>query len=119
MSLMTTDKKNRLPVTGTVTRQGTMPATRGTRQTLHQIDEATLMRVGTILSDGIVGSAKVNEIDRLSRQAMMGQAMLHRLGAAMARGDVFMADDMIFFTELAKVAKGDLILQFAARLAAS
>jgi len=40
---------------------------------------------------------------------MSGQAMLSRWAATLAQGDPFLADDLKFFRDVAKMGKGEII----------
>ena len=40
---------------------------------------------------------------------MTGQAMLGRWASTLAQGDAFLADDLRFFSDIAKLGKGEII----------
>jgi hypothetical protein len=67
------------------------------------------MRVADVQANGLVQTAKMQEVDRLTRAAMEGQAMLARWGATLAQGDAFLADELRFFTDIARLGKGEII----------
>jgi hypothetical protein len=82
---------------------------RALERQLSRIEASTLLRVANVQGEGMVQTEKVHELDRLASEAMTGQAMLHRWGATLAAGDPFLADEMKFFTDMAKLGKGEVI----------
>ena len=82
---------------------------RRTGRALSEIQRNTLVRVASVQGSAIVQVEKAHEIDNLTREAMSGQALLSRWAATLAQGDAFLADDLRFFTELAKIGKGEII----------
>lgn len=89
-----------------------IPDRRAARE-LAVVERQTVTRMARVRGDAIVQSEKVHEIDRLAREAMSGQAMLTRWGQTLAQGDPFINDDLKFFTDLAKMAKGEIIADTA------
>lgn len=92
---------------------GVSPSTtsisRRTSRALTGIEERTLVELATVQARGIVASEMAHEVDHLTRDAMSGQALLRRWGDTLAAGDPFIADDMRFFTDIAKMGKGEII----------
>lgn len=82
---------------------------RRTSRELAALEHRTTMRIATVLSEAIVQTEKLHEIDRLSREAMGGQAMLRHWGDTLAAGDPMLADELKFFTDLARMGKGEII----------
>ena len=76
---------------------------------LVAVERQTLTRMATVRGHAMVQVEKVHEIDRLTREAMTGQAMLARWAATLAAGDPFIADEMKFFSDVAKLGKGEVI----------
>lgn len=70
---------------------------------------STAMQVAQVRSKAIVEAEKMDEVDNLTRQAMAGQAMLGRWRATLAQGDPFMEDELRFFTDVARLGKGEII----------
>lgn len=85
------------------------PMSRRASRALAVLEERTLIRVGGVQSEGYVQTEKVKEIDRLTREAMGGQAMLSKWGQTLAAGDPFLADELKYFTDIAKMGKGEVI----------
>jgi hypothetical protein len=81
---------------------------RASRQLLSVSDE-TSVRLARVQGESIVQTEKVHEIGHLTREAMTGFGMLRRWGDTLASGDPFMADDMKFFTDMAKLSMGEII----------
>lgn len=79
------------------------------RRELSRLGAETVVRVAQTQSTGIVQTEKAHEIDSLAREAMTGQALLTRHRQALAAGDPLMDDDLRFFSDLAKVGKGEVI----------
>lgn len=82
------------------------------RSTLVQmvsIQSRTMVRTATVQSESIVATAKIQEMDRLAREAMSGQAMLRRWADTLAQNDPFLADELKFFTDTARLAKGEIL----------
>ena len=86
---------------------------RRTARDLAIVERQTVTRMARVRSDAIVQSEKVHEVDHLVREAMTGQAMLTRWSQTLAQGDPFVNDDLKFFTDLAKMAKGEIIAETA------
>ena len=82
---------------------------RRTSRALSTVQRNTLVRMASVQAHAIVQNEKLHEIDRLTREAMSGQAMLSRWAATLAQGDPFLADDLKFFTDVAKMGKGEII----------
>lgn len=82
---------------------------RRTSRALSTLQRNTIVRMASVQAHAIVQNEKLHEIDRLSREAMSGQAMLSRWAATLAQGDPFLTDDLKFFTDLAKMGKGEVI----------
>ena len=82
---------------------------RRTSRALSTVQRNTIVRMASVQAHAIVQNEKLHEIDRLSREAMSGQAMLSRWAATLAQGDPFLADDLKFFSDLAKMGKGEVI----------
>jgi hypothetical protein len=68
-----------------------------------------LMRVTEVRIHADVQAEKLRSVDYLARQAMGGQAMLHQWTAGLAQGDPLLADELRFFSDLARVGKGEVI----------
>lgn len=82
---------------------------RRTSRALSQVERKTLVRIASVQGHAMVQTEKMHEIDRLSREAMAGQAMLSRWAATLAQGDAFLADDLKLFSDLAKMGKAEII----------
>ena len=82
---------------------------RRTGRELAQIERSTIVRSAHVQGQAIVQAEKIHEIDRLTREAMSGQAMLSRWAVTLAQGDPFIADDLRFFSDIAKLGKGEII----------
>jgi hypothetical protein len=82
---------------------------RQTTRALSRVEHTTLVRLATVQSEGIVQAEKVHEIDHLTRVAMTGQAMLAKWKDTLAAGDPFIADELKFFSDMARMGKGEVI----------
>ena len=82
---------------------------RRTARSLGTVQRNTLVRLATVQGHAIVQVEKTHEIDRLTREAMTGHAMLAQWAATLAHGDPFLTDDLKFFTDLARLGKGEVI----------
>jgi hypothetical protein len=76
---------------------------------LARLERQTLVRMARVQAEGFVQTEKLHEIDHLAREAMSGQAMLQQWGSALAAGDPFISDELRFFTDIAKLGKGEVI----------
>ena len=91
-----------------ITNRGTrLP--RQTVRALANIEHRTLVRMAAVQSEGIVQAEKLHEIDHLARVAMGGQAMLANWRSTLAQGDPFVADELRFFSDMARLGKGEII----------
>lgn len=93
-----------------------MRITRQAHAAVLREQAATAVRVQATLGDSTVAAAKLHELDHLTREAMSGQAMLRQWGAILAAGDPFAADDLKFFTDTAKLGKGEIIADVVSSL---
>jgi hypothetical protein len=82
---------------------------RAVSRQLSGLERETIISQARVHAAGVVQTAKLDEVDRLSRTAMSGQALLARWSAVLADGDAFVADDLKLFTELAKMGKAEII----------
>jgi hypothetical protein len=80
-----------------------------TGRVLAAIDHNTIVRSANVQSEGFVQAEKLREVDRLAHTAMSGQAFLKGWGNHLAGDDLGAIDDMRFFTDLAKLGKGEII----------
>lgn len=93
-----------------------LPATFGDRmrparvgRALAAIEQRSVVRMATVQGEGFVEAEKLREIDRLAHTAMSGQAFLRGWVNHLAGDDMVMADELRFYTDLAKLGKGDII----------
>lgn len=94
------------------------PARFSERQTARQLaemEQAAVVAMASVQANGVVQAEKIEEIDRLTRTAIVGQTMLSQWAATVAQGDPFMADDLKFFLDVAKIGKGELIADTVAK----
>ena len=82
---------------------------RRTNRALQTIEHHTLVRMAAVQAEAIVQTEKLHEIDRLAREAMTGQALLSQWKDTLANGDPFLADELKFFTDTARLGKGEVI----------
>lgn len=82
---------------------------RSTLVQLATVQARTVVRSAVVQSEAIVATVKLQEMDRLAREAMSGQAMLRRWSDTLCQGDPFLADELKFFTDTARLAKGEII----------
>ncbi len=103
-------RSDRFGVEGSVGRVSSLVARdRRTVRGLSELERSTVMRSAAVRAHTVVQSQKLTEIDRLTRDAMAGQALLGRWAATLAQGDPFMADELKFFSDLARIGKGQVI----------
>jgi hypothetical protein len=88
---------------------GRIPIDHRTGRALAHIERQTRIRMADVQGHAMVQTEKVHEIDRLTCEAMGGQAMLNQWAATLAQGDPFLADDLKFFRDIAKMGKGEII----------
>lgn len=97
---------------------GGAPATTSAGQVSRQLsrhlavlDEKTTLRINGVHANAAVQAAKLQQVDRLAREAMHGQVLLQRLGQALANGDPWVAEEAQFFAGIAKLGKGEILMQ--------
>lgn len=78
-------------------------------RSLGSLERHTVLRAASVQAHAMVQTQKVHEIDHLTREAMSGQAMLNQWAATLAHGDPFLADELKFFTDVARIGKGEII----------
>lgn len=92
-----------------------VPTTRGrqvsrhTERTLNSLEEQTLVRSASVQATSIVQTAKLHEIDFLAREAMSGHAMLRQWADVLSGPDPLLADELRFFTDVARMGKGEIL----------
>lgn len=92
----------------TVPRVGPTLPRRAFRDVLN-IQGQTAVRLARVQEESIVQTEKVHELGHVSREAMTSFAMLRRWSDTLAAGDPFLADDMRFFTDMAKLGMGEIL----------
>ena len=70
-------------------------------------------RLCAVHDDGLVNAAQLRELDHLAFTAMTGQAMLSKAASAMSQGDPFLESDLRYFSDIARLAKGELLAEAA------
>ena len=80
-----------------------------TARALSSMEAQVLLRAAAVQGEAIVATAKIQEIDRLAREAMTGHAFLRRWADTLAQNDPFLADDLKFFTDAARLGKGEVL----------
>ena len=89
------------------------PALRTTR-VLNNLEHNTLVRRARVQAEAIITGEKMEEIDYVTRQALAGQSMLAKWRDTLAAGDPFLADELRFFVDTARLGKGELIADLVA-----
>lgn len=82
---------------------------RRTSRAVAGVQRHTLVRLASVQGHELVQQAKVDALSRLTREAMTDHAMLLHTAAAMSHGDVGLADEMRYFTDLAKIGMGEIL----------
>jgi hypothetical protein len=82
---------------------------RQTERALARIQSHTVLRMASVQAEGLVQTEKAREIDHLTRDAMSGQALLAKWRDTLAAGDPFVSDELRFFTDMARLGKGEII----------
>ncbi|HLX87236.1 MAG TPA: hypothetical protein VKR22_02070 [Acidimicrobiales bacterium] len=76
---------------------------------LARIQQTTLLRCAEVQAEAIVQGEKLHEIDRLVDDAISDQAFLYAREGHWAGEDPVLRSDLHFFSDMAKLAKGELI----------
>jgi hypothetical protein len=82
---------------------------RRANRALANVQRHTLVRLASVQGHAMVQVEKTHEIDRLTREAVSGQALLSHWAATLAKGDAFLTDELKFFTDLARIGKGEIV----------
>lgn len=80
-----------------------------TAMLLAQARSIELVRVANAETEAIVATVKVQEVDRVTREAIAGQALLRHYSDTVAQGDAMLMDELRFFTDMARLGKGEII----------
>lgn len=86
-----------------------------TAKGLARLEHQTTMRLAGVQAEALVQGDKLDTLDSLSRKAMTGQAMLRRWADTLAAGDPFLADELKFFSDVARMGKGEIIADTISR----
>lgn len=76
---------------------------------LARINQQTLLRVAEVEGESIVQGQKLHEVDRLAHDAMSGQALLYAWETHFAGEDPVLRSELHFFSDVAKLSKGEII----------
>ena len=82
---------------------------RQTERTLISLEEQTLVRSAGAQATSLVQTVKLHEIDFLAREAMSGHAMLRHWADTLSGPDPMLADELRFFTDVARMGKGEIL----------
>ena len=82
---------------------------RSEERALLAVEARTLTRMAGVQGESLVQGEKLHEVDHLAREAMTGQAMLRRWADTLAHGDPMLADELQFFSDMARIGKGEII----------
>lgn len=80
-----------------------------TGRMLAAIEHRTIVRTAGVQSEGFVEAEKLREVDRLAHTAMNGQAFLRGWANHLAGDDPMVADELKFFSDIAKLGKGEIV----------
>ena len=89
------------------------PRTRRERQAAALARYDIEGRLRAVRDDGLVNAAQLRELDHLAWTAMSGQAVLSKAATAMSQGDPFLESDLRYFSDIARLAKGELLVEAA------
>jgi hypothetical protein len=82
---------------------------RRTAQALSVVEHNAMIRMAEVQAEGYVQTEKLHEIDHLTREAMSGHAMLQGWARQLAGDDMILADELRFFTDTARLGKGEVL----------
>lgn len=80
-----------------------------TQRILAAIEDDITIQAARVQGASLIEACKLHEIDFLTREAMVGQAMLRRWGDVLAESDPALAEEMAYFAALARVGKSEII----------
>jgi hypothetical protein len=80
-----------------------------TGRDLAAVEQRSIVRTANVQSEGFVEAEKLREVDRLAHTAMSGQAFLRGWANHLAGADPMVADELKFFSDIAKLGKGEII----------
>lgn len=84
-------------------------ASRRTDRALNSIEDSMRIRAARVQATSIVQTVKLHEIDFLAREAMSGHAMLRQWADVLSGPDPLLADELKFFTDVARMGKGEIL----------
>lgn len=82
---------------------------RTTNRQVEQTHSEMLVRSAKAVAEGVVARQKLREVDNLARDAVIGQAMLYQYIDVLAGADPMLRDDLQVFSNVAKIAKAQII----------
>ena len=82
---------------------------RRTARDVALVDSRTIVRFAQVRGEAMVQVEKMREIDRLAREAMSGQVMLTAWANHLAGENPITAEELRFFTDMARLGKGELM----------
>lgn len=85
------------------------PGSRRVNRALAAREAEALVRVADVQVEDYVQNEKLKAVDHLAREAATGQAMLARWNATLAQGDPMVGDELRFFSDIARLGKGEII----------
>ena len=101
-----------VPVSGRQLASLNLAAARQERRTARDValvESRTIVRFAQVRGEAMVQVEKMREIDRLAREAMSGQVMLTAWANHLAGENPITAEELRFFTDMARLGKGELM----------
>lgn len=95
---------------------GTHSLDRRTTGELKRIGNQTLVRLASIQGEAIVAAEKEHEISRFADSAMVHHVFLAQRRVALAGGDPLIFDELATYTDMAKLARLEIMSDLAHRL---
>lgn len=82
---------------------------RGGARVLSRIENQAMVRMATVRAEGIVQHEKVAELNSLTREAITGYTFLRKWADQLSGPDMLLADELRFFTDVARMGAGEII----------
>jgi hypothetical protein len=82
---------------------------RPTARALASVEHRTIVRVATNQAEALVATEQAREIDHTARDMMSGQSLLAKWRDTLSAGDLFLNDELKFFSDTARLGKGEIL----------
>lgn len=87
-----------------------------TARQLRTLERQTLLRMANVQAEAVTTVEKLREADRVAETALMGHVLLNRTRTVLAGADPLLFDELGVYTDIAKLARIEVLADFTDRM---